>query len=155
MATLNEIMKDTADAIREKTGKSELIAPVDFASEIKSISAGGGDAPSGGNTSNWRYFDYSAVTAAEAKSVLMGLSHLIAMPIGGQVNIFPSTIGSSSAMTKGAICWDVLVVGPFNENEEITQMTYGEFVEFMTTANGIDFASIPEITEEEFYNLNA
>jgi surface protein len=37
---LNEIMKNTADAIREKTGKSDLIAPVDFANEIKSISAG-------------------------------------------------------------------------------------------------------------------
>lgn len=41
--TLNEVMKDTADAIREKTGKSELIAPVDFASEIKGISAGGAE----------------------------------------------------------------------------------------------------------------
>lgn len=39
--TLNEVMKDTADAIREKTGKSEKIAPVDFASEIKGITAGG------------------------------------------------------------------------------------------------------------------
>lgn len=39
--TLNEVMKDTADAIREKTGKSELIGPVDFASEIKGITAGG------------------------------------------------------------------------------------------------------------------
>ena len=39
--TLNEVMKETADAIREKTGKSELIAPVNFAEEIKSISAGG------------------------------------------------------------------------------------------------------------------
>lgn len=41
--TLNEVMKDTADAIREKTGKSELIKPVDFAEEIKGITAGGGD----------------------------------------------------------------------------------------------------------------
>jgi hypothetical protein len=44
MATLNEVMKDTADAIREKTGKSDLIAPVNFASEIKGITAGGGGA---------------------------------------------------------------------------------------------------------------
>jgi hypothetical protein len=56
MATLNEVMKDTADAIREKTGKSELIAPVDFASEIKGITAGGGDAPSG----DWEYYDCSS-----------------------------------------------------------------------------------------------
>ena len=40
--TLNEVMTQTADAIREKTGKSEKIAPINFAEEIKSISAGGG-----------------------------------------------------------------------------------------------------------------
>lgn len=40
--TLNEVMKDTADAIREKTGKSELIKSIDFAEEIKGITAGGG-----------------------------------------------------------------------------------------------------------------
>ena len=39
--TLNEVMVDIADAIREKTGKSDPIAPVDFATEIKSISVGG------------------------------------------------------------------------------------------------------------------
>jgi hypothetical protein len=53
MATLNEVMKDTADAIREKTGKSELIAPVDFAEEIKGITAGGG---SGGGNDGWEYY---------------------------------------------------------------------------------------------------
>jgi hypothetical protein len=47
MATLNSVMKAIADAIREKTGKSELIAPVDFAEEIKGISAGGGSGESG------------------------------------------------------------------------------------------------------------
>lgn len=46
--TLNEVMKDTAEAIREKTGKSELIKPVDFATEIKGITAGGGSGESGG-----------------------------------------------------------------------------------------------------------
>ena len=32
---LRKFLKDIADAIREKTGKSELIKPVDFATEIK------------------------------------------------------------------------------------------------------------------------
>ena len=40
---LNETMNEIADAIREKTGKSELIKPIDFAEEIKGISAGGGE----------------------------------------------------------------------------------------------------------------
>lgn len=38
---LNETVAAIAEAIREKTGKSELIKPVDFAEEIKGISAGG------------------------------------------------------------------------------------------------------------------
>jgi hypothetical protein len=46
-------MKETADAIREKTGKSELIKPIDFAEEIKGITAGGGDGESG----DWEYYD--------------------------------------------------------------------------------------------------
>lgn len=56
-------MVDIADAIREKTGKSELIKPVDFATEIKGITAGGGE--SGGD--GWEYykFDGKAVENTE------------------------------------------------------------------------------------------
>ena len=47
---LNETMNEIADAIREKTGKSELIKPVDFAEEIRGISGGG--------ESNFTYYRY-------------------------------------------------------------------------------------------------
>jgi hypothetical protein len=57
---LNETVAAIADAIREKTGKSELIAPIDFAEEIKGISAGGGDAPSGDD--GWEYYKFDGVT---------------------------------------------------------------------------------------------
>lgn len=50
---LNETVAAIADAIREKTGKSELIAPVDFAEEINGITAGGGDGES--NITYYRY----------------------------------------------------------------------------------------------------
>lgn len=59
MATLNEVMKETADAIREKKGTTELIAPVDFATEIKGITAGGGGSGESGG-SNVEYWDCSA-----------------------------------------------------------------------------------------------
>jgi hypothetical protein len=52
---LNETVAAIAEAIREKTGKSELIAPVDFASEIKGITAGGG---SGGGNDGWVYYKF-------------------------------------------------------------------------------------------------
>lgn len=51
---LNETVAAIAEAIREKTGKSDLIAPINFAEEIKGITAGGGDAPSGDD--GWEYY---------------------------------------------------------------------------------------------------
>lgn len=38
---LNEVMKETADAIREKKGTTDPIAPINFAEEIKGITSGG------------------------------------------------------------------------------------------------------------------
>ena len=60
---LNETMVEIADAIREKTGKSELIKPVDFATEIKGITSGGGESGDDG----WVYykFDGKAVENTE------------------------------------------------------------------------------------------
>lgn len=39
---LQDLLKDTADAIREKKGTSDLIKPYDFPEEIASIETGGG-----------------------------------------------------------------------------------------------------------------
>lgn len=62
---LNETVAAIADAIREKTGKSDLIAPVNFAEEIKGISVGGGSGESGDD--GWVYykFDGKAVENTE------------------------------------------------------------------------------------------
>lgn len=43
MATLRETFKNIANAIRSKTGKTELITPENMATEISNISAGGGE----------------------------------------------------------------------------------------------------------------
>lgn len=72
---LNEVMKETADAIREKTGKSELIKPVDFAEEIKGITAGGGGSTEG----DWEYYKFDLSVLGESAPeeevaiMLMGL----------------------------------------------------------------------------------
>lgn len=58
--TLNDVMKETADAIREKKGTTELIAPVNFAEEIKGITTGGGG--SGESEGDWEYYDCSSST---------------------------------------------------------------------------------------------
>ena len=67
---LNETVAAIADAIREKTGKSELIKPVDFATEIKGISAGGG---SGESASTIEYLDVSGLDYG-SKNQLLSLS---------------------------------------------------------------------------------
>lgn len=59
---LNEVMKDTADAIREKTGKSEKIAPVNFATEIKGITSGGGE------SGDWEYYKFDLSVLGEIAS---------------------------------------------------------------------------------------
>lgn len=67
---LNEVMKETADAIREKKGKSDLIAPVNFAEEIKGITAGGGDA-----SEKYRYYllDWGNIYTLEGYTRELGL----------------------------------------------------------------------------------
>lgn len=66
--TLNEVMQETAEAIREKTGKSELIKPIDFATEIKGITAGGGES-GGTKTTYYRYDRDNALSVLGDKGV--------------------------------------------------------------------------------------
>ena len=103
--TLNEVMKETADAIREKTGKSELIAPVDFAEEIKGISAGGGevtaeyylfDAKKNQVLDNETYLDFFALTSSFVQ-VLYGSNKVIqktlSQCLSGAMIFFPEENG--------------------------------------------------------------
>lgn len=140
---LNEVMKETADAIREKTGKSELIKPVDFAEEIKGISGGGGDAPSA-----MEYWDVSANVGALSELALFctwakasseyGISILSAYYLETK-DIQPKAI----ALDKDAI---IAMEG--------SKMTISDFFE----ASGLpDFTQLGwvRITKEQFYDLNA
>ena len=169
MATLNETMNEIADAIREKTGKSELIAPINFAEEIKSISASGGE--SGG--SNMEYLDLRAVDS-EIKMLLLNLSFLSKIPQnvemgGGNISatidagVSPSAGWGAmferykddaakreivlSAVTACSISLstDVIIMGQFiTINDIFTMYGMSEYID-----------SIPRITKEQFYDLNA
>lgn len=83
MATADKLKKyvtDIANAIREKTGKSDPIAPINFAEEIKSISAGGGE--SGGhivkpNGWYWKTTDTFNVANLEVFSMVSGICEII------------------------------------------------------------------------------
>jgi hypothetical protein len=85
--TLNEIMKNTADAIREKKGTTELIAPVDFANEIKGISGGSGGGELEGEyflaKPNGRYWKSKLANIIRGKYPGIEISHDISEQVEG------------------------------------------------------------------------
>lgn len=154
--TLNEVMKDTADAIREKTGKSELIKPVDFATEIKGITAGGGDAPSG--VSETMYF-------AAKDGGAMGFITEMALMGGFAVKKADNTISSIGTF---------LLAGDYSTEALISVKAIAFALGNYITGGGADISNpdtlrgmmfhlngmegmpeIIEITKEQFYDLNA
>lgn len=134
--TLNEVMKDTADAIREKTGKSELIAPVDFAEEIKGITSGGGE--SGGE----KYYIFS-------ESAMDGLqfAHLIKFPHNAEVYKLPVYVALSIFGEEIAASIEAFSLNP----DEIVSVDGG----VKSIKELLPLSSYTEITEAEFYDLNA
>ncbi len=145
--TLNEVMTQTADAIREKTGTTEKIAPVNFAEEIKSISAGGGE-------SSKRYYkiELNETTDVYAQfygtniKVDVGDGRVIVVGIG---MIF--AVGIPSTNWKAvAIDIDTPTFSPMNERI----ISFREQIE-MEGGNVDDLADagLISITKEEFYTL--
>lgn len=154
---LNEVMKETADAIREKTGKSEKIKPIDFAEEIKSISAGGGE--SGG--SNWRYFDTTKAKVTEDSLT----------PISMLFQIFKNNYGDNLITILPKVPpleeWEAKIVVALatDFNLKIYNPTLTDFERLKTIEEvfndmgGVEALEqalgFTEITEAEFYDLNA
>lgn len=175
MATLNEVMKDTADAIREKTGKSELIAPVDFASEIKGITAGGGSAEGG---STFEYLDITNVTGfrGQLKFILLQMAYMCKVPNTVEIQK-PDVEGSTTinqfvgpapgwGLAAGTfqggteefiLAVDAVSAISINFSDTINMrgqvMTIGEMFAMYGVQAEID--AIPRITKEQFYDLNA
>ena len=163
--TLNEVMKETADAIREKTGKSELIKPVDFATEIKGITAGGGESASTMEYLDVRNYDFSQVgKMGIAFSALCSASSNIntqvddvklICPWGLIVQIFGSSGGVNTAIapkTKAFAIYPEMKINSFSP-EGIQIMTVVEFLRTKLSENGVDYDAIPRLTEEQFYSL--
>lgn len=143
--TLNEVMKNTADAIREKKGTSELIAPVNFAEEIKGISAGGGE-----SGIECFYYDQKA-TELNFRDRWKDSSLLVKVKVDNMVGILPTLTLINLLINN---------MGPFTEDSVeavciANPMVSGDtglipYVETITRFN-----EYPFITKEQFYDLNA
>lgn len=143
---LNETVAAIADAIREKTGKSELIKPIDFAEEIKGITAGGGDAPSGVRSS-WRYFDVSK--AVEGVSVKALYPTLVRIAVSGEISpVMNITAEAWNSVTAVGVDGDGIItvydgiIYTWNEGMAMEGLNPETMAQF----------GIMEITEDEFVN---
>jgi hypothetical protein len=140
---LNETVAAIADAIREKTGKSELIAPIDFASEIKGITAGGGSGESGG--SNVEYLDVSGLPAEERINTLF-FSELIKKRVG-TIHIAPPL----TIMVLEGVANEILG----EQVEAIALPDISQYPEEYKSQIDELITRYPRLTKEEFYDLNA
>lgn len=162
---LNETVAAIADAIREKTGKSELIKPVDFAEEIRGISAGGGgDAPSGGN--EWKYYDVRNTTLPDEQWILLMtmISTLVAVSydVEGRTGIISGAgifamYGIEEAKQRLkyiAVDMDVKQYNSMTGNQLMSfkevELAQGQSIASMLASFGCS-----PITKEQFYDLNA
>lgn len=155
MATLNEVMKETADAIREKKGTTELIAPVDFATEIKGITAGcGGSGESGG--SNWRYFDVSGLDSID-KAQLATL--MLMIKVKGNLTL-ESMIGNGDAivpysllaMMENQINIDSIKATALDANMRVIMAGMDQTIGDALITNP-SYGLLTEITKEQFYTF--
>ena len=146
---LNEVMKDTADAIREKTGKSELIAPINFAEEIKSISAGGGE-----SASTIEYFALTDGWFKDLGPMVAYCSSLVKAPTSqaGMViapTTFAKILNNNEAVDPVAVAVDMsLMISAGGQQVTIKDVILGDG----TTEEGL---AKYRITKEQFYDLNA
>lgn len=144
-----DLCLSVADAIREKKGTSELINPQDFAKEIASIEGGGSG---GGGGSNVEYLDLSgleqrgfiAMYSIAVKGLMQGI-----MYAGVPTPTFIQADGKTTDIV--AIMIDLSLVVSSNVEGSVTTMTLRDA---LSGAN-VDLDSIPRLTKEQFYDLNA
>lgn len=141
---LNETVAAIADAIREKTGKSELIKPVDFASEIKGITAGGGSGESGGK---YVYYDLRNANPDAKGMFLLYCALMVRFDGADMYTIPPLGIGGegldATFITKTLAAMTDLDL----------EIDFGEGLMKVRDVMSMGGFTFPEITKEEFYAL--
>lgn len=148
---LNETVAAIADAIREKTGKSELIKPVDFASEIKGISAGGGSGEGGKR--------YYRIEMKDTTNVLVQFFGTNMKADMGDGEIAVVGVGLIFAYGIPSANWKAVAIDIDTPTYSPTGnglISFREQIE-MHGGNVDDLADagLISITEAEFYDLNA
>lgn len=152
MATnLKDFCKNIADSIRAKEGSSELISPMDFAQRIDNLQVGGGT-----DKSSIEYLDVSGVEdktivfewATSARLVIPQYA-IIVSPVGRLVETLKN-VGYDYVKAIGV---DTSSIVAMLQGEDTVSLTMTEYISM--TGNSELFDSLPRLTKEQFYNLNA
>lgn len=150
--TLNEVMKETADAIREKTGKSEKIAPINFAEEIKSISAGGGESASTVEYLDVSGIDSTSLTNLYSAGILYAKGETDGMLIVAPFSVFVTGNNPTIENVK-AIGVDTSTQVAMKVGGQTIIMTFLEILSQRGHLHVEEFNALPRITKEQFYTL--
>ena len=150
MATLNEVMKETADAIREKTGKSEKIAPINFAEEIKSISAGGGE-----SASTIEYLDVSGMNTDNKSALIM---YALQLKLTGEdvvlgTQIISNGVYARTPMPSQVTALSIDVTMPMTKYISNGQSDKQELTTLEEMGISMLTGNLPRLTKEQFYTL--
>ena len=162
---LNETVAAIADAIREKTGKSELIKPVDFATEIKGITAGGGG-------SNVEYYDVSGIDVPD--EILMffgGLTKFTQTKFNSEELAYKGIADASTimmhsgfdgvikvtavAVPTGILDLTIKVIDPSTGKATTDETVVKDVLDAGFGGLITQILNCPRITKEQFYDLNA
>ena len=150
---LNETMNEIADAIREKKGTTDKIAPVNFAEEISGITAGG---ESGG--SDTLYFaakDGGAIGYMAEMSLMGGFAVKKADNTISSIGTFllSGDFTNEALMSIKAVAF---ALGDYSTGGGADISNPDTLRGMMFQTNGIEgMPEIIEITKEQFYDLNA
>lgn len=176
--TLIDYLTDIADAIREKEGSTDPINAQDFSEKIRNMpTAGGGEGGSGGGSGEGGGSNIF-VKMPSPDAVIVGFTS--GLPVALLASIDPTTntrqyipaalVFSSTStnieIIKNSTAFAVLKTeNAFVVDKQMSIVDYSEFLNAYAYIIGKEsgetippeyFASFfTEITEEEFYNLNA
>lgn len=155
---LKDHLKEVADAIRAKKGTTDLINPQDFATEISAIS-GGGSGESGGSGegggSNIEYLDITNVSG-EQRTILSNYAQAVKAESEDGIKGVGLTLSAmklsfdSSLQVKAVAIEESVTVKAIVQGQGST-ITLRDLVASM----GVDIDTVPHITKEQFYDLNA
>lgn len=171
---LNETVAAIAEAIREKTGKSELIKPVDFAEEIKGITSGGGES----NFTYYRYDRDNAIAIWGDNSTefslmlyanMMGGLDITGISTSGKLTAFAEAMyqvmqdAAQGSNTRILLSYyatkpntiigkhDALIAGQVTNMHDFIRLVCKEMMQWSEEQINAAVALFTEISEEEFF----